>query len=103
MAKVFKTPVTLDILYDLLDQICLVKEKCYIFDVSSLNKMVFLGLYEPFLQRLREYYLPSKYGYLTKEASVASFMSIVKQICKYHELSVTTNPNERMVYYIQHK
>lgn len=106
-SKIFKVPVTLNILYELLDEICLLKEKYYIFESNSLNKMLFLNLYHPFIERLRDYYLPSKYKYLEKEPTSKNVISIIKQICNYHNLnviskSVYSNSQEQTIYLIEH-
>jgi hypothetical protein len=106
--KIFKIPVTLDILYELLDKICLLKETYYTFDNNSFNKMMYLELYEPFMQSLKSYYFPSKYAYLEKEPSPLHLIVVIKQICKYHGLKVTSkfiqnNTIEQTMYNIEHR
>lgn len=87
--KIFKIPVTLNILFDLLDKVSLVKEKYYVFEITSFNKMKFLNLYDPFIQILKEYYFPNKQHYLKPIPTLKSFMTIIKQICNYHNLNIT--------------
>jgi hypothetical protein len=87
--KYFHTPVTLNILFDLFDKVCLSKETYYVFEMTSFNKMKYLNLYEPFIQTLKEYYYPCYYYYLDAELNLKNFMKIIKQICDYHHLKFT--------------
>lgn len=103
-AKIFRSPVTLNIIYNLFDQVCLLKNDFYIFDINSFNKMKHLDLLEPFLSKLKEYYFPHKYGILNEEQSLNHFMMIIKQICKYHKLKVKTEIcQDYPRYMIEHK
>jgi hypothetical protein len=104
----FKRPVTLNILFDLLDKICLLQEKNYVFDMTAYNKMKYLQLDEGFIQTLKEYYLPNNMHYLTKEINFKNFIIIVKQICKYHQLNVSLknvciNGEYQNIYFIEHR
>lgn len=88
--RLFKTPVTLNIIFELFDQVCLLKDNQYVFDVTAFNKMKHLNLLDPFLTKLKEYYFPHKYALLNEEQTLIHFMTIIKQICKYHKLKIKT-------------
>ena len=57
MAKqIFKTGISPEILYNLLEQISLKTEKYYIVDYIAYKKMKFHNLHEEFLNTVIEYY-----------------------------------------------
>ena len=89
MSIFFKTPLSLNILYNLLDEICLYKDDHYIIDLTSFNKMVYMGLYDPFIEKIKENYYPQKKAKLDKEPSYFNFIILIKQICNYHGLAIT--------------
>ena len=89
MSIFFKTPLSLDVLYGLLDQICLYKDDRYVIDTTSFNKMVYMGLYEPFIEKIKENYYPQKMAKLNKQPTYYNFIILIKQICNYHGLAIT--------------
>ena len=86
MNQIFKDKMSCDVLYDLLDQICLRKDKYYFMDETAYRKMLFHNLHEPFLNYLRPYYHVSKTFYLDREFTYNSFTNIVRQVCKHLEI-----------------
>jgi len=90
MSIFFKTPLSLDILYELLDKICLYKDNHYVIDNTSFNKMIYMKLYEPFIEKIKENYFPQKKAKLEKEPSYYNFIILIKQICNYHGLVITS-------------
>lgn len=105
MSPFFKTPVSLDILFNLLNEICLFKEDTYVIDPTSFNKMIYMNLYEPFIKKLTEYYLPQKQDILLKPPTYYNFITIVKQICKYHGLIIKSkiiyaNSTKHNIYFL---
>lgn len=98
MSKFYKTPPSLDFLFELLDKISLFKDSYYFIDINSYNKMMYMDLYVSFIDKLKEHYLPNKIGELTKETSYYHFIILIKQICKYHKLTIkskTINANSK--------
>jgi hypothetical protein len=89
MSKIIKYPIPLNILFDLLDEICLLKDKYYVLDDNSFNKMKYLNIYEPFIQKLKECYFPNKLHYLKETPNFREFIVIIKQICKYNNLNIS--------------
>jgi hypothetical protein len=105
VTPLFMVPVGLDVLFELLDKISLFKNKQYMIDPTSFNKMMYMGLYNPFIEVLKKHYSPSKNEILFREANYHNFMMIIKQICKYHHLKITTktqsaNSTKHLVYFI---
>ena len=91
LKQIFKNNVPNEVLFSLLDQICLKTEKYYLIDLNAFKKMVFHKLHEPFLNSLYEYYHVSKQFYLTREFTYNSFTNILRQICKSNAVMFTSN------------
>lgn len=72
-----------DVLYNLLDQICLKKEKYYFLDETAYRKMLFHNLHTDFIETLRPHYHNAKVFYLDREFTYNSFTNIVRQVCKH--------------------
>jgi len=83
LCQIFKQEIPSNILFDLLEQICLKTEKYYFIDLNAYKKLLFMELKESFIDALREYYYLSKRFYLEREFTYSSFTNIVRQICKH--------------------
>lgn len=108
MSKLFQTPVSLNILYDLLDQICLFKETYYVIDPTSFNKMMYIGLYQQFIDTITPHYFPQKRSAVLKEPTYYNFINIIKQISKLHGIEVKSkivrmNSTKHTSYFLDHK
>lgn len=86
--QIFKTPVPINILHDLLEKICLKTDKYYFLDETSYRKMLFHEMGKPFLELIRPYYFASKIFYLDREFTYNSFTNIVRQICKFMDIKL---------------
>ena len=87
MSQVFKYVVPIAILTELLDKICEPGEK-YVIDINSYKRMKFHLYHTPFLETLAPYYHYSKRFYVERELTYTTFMTIVRQICRIHEMEV---------------
>jgi hypothetical protein len=86
--QTFKLEIPKNLIFDLLDQVCLKTDKYYFFDLNSYKKMLFCKLHTEFILSLREYYHTSKTFYLTREITYGSFTNILRQICKYSSIEL---------------
>ena len=92
MAKqIFKTGISPEILYNLLEQISLKTEKYYIVDYIAYKKMKFHNLHEEFLNTVIEYYHYSKRFYVEREFTYNSFTNIIRQICRVNNIIFTSD------------
>ena len=80
--QIFKKNVPSDILFALLDKICLKTDKYYHVDGNAFRKMQFLCLFPEFLSIIFPCYHTSKQFYVTRELNYNSFTNIIRQICK---------------------
>lgn len=85
-SQIFKLPVPIELLYELLDQVCLKTSKYYVIDMNAYRKMQFANLQEIFCSDIIPYYHLGKQFYVTRDLTYNSFTTIVRQICKYHAI-----------------
>ena len=74
----------------------------------SFKKASFEKAIKPYCATLKEYYYSSKHKYLDKTQNYRSFVTIIRQICKYHHMSFTSKikydkSNYEIVYYIYYE
>jgi hypothetical protein len=90
----FGKKVPIELLFELLDKICSSVEGVregkriyYFIHLDIYRKMIFEGLLDSFLSRLREYYLPCfQIKYLDREITYKRFNTLVRHICKLWNL-----------------
>lgn len=79
-----------ELLYDLLEKICLKTDKYYLVDHNAYKKFMYLQLDAEFKENLVGFYHDSKRFYLTREMNYNSFINIVRQICKSNQMMFTS-------------
>jgi len=89
--QIFKKNIPVDILYELLEKICVKNEKYYLVDHNSYKKMLYHHFYDEFCEKILEYYHVSKQFYLTRKLTYNSFTNIIRQICKSNNIMFTSN------------
>ena len=89
--QIFKKGIPPEILYDLLDQVCIKTESYYIVNNSAYKKMKFHNLHEPILTSIIEYYHYSKKFYVEREFTYNSFTNIIRQICRANNIIFTSD------------
>ena len=87
--QLFKVPVPLNLLFDLLDKICEKKNNHYIVELNSYKKMIYHNYQDDFCKKMLEYYHVSKQFYATRKLTYTSFINILRQICKFHNIGFT--------------
>ena len=89
--QLFRKPLANKVIFDLLDSICLKKEKHYIIDINSFKKMVFHQLHIGFIEIMKDHYHASKQFYITRDFTYNSFTNIIRQICKSNNIMFASN------------
>ena len=87
----FKNSPSLEILFQLLRDICPNGEEYFIVDTIAYKKMLFANKQEHFLNNLLPCYHKSKQHYVTRDFTYNSFVNIIRQICIYHKHSFVAN------------
>lgn len=88
--QIFKNKIPNNMLFELLDKICLKNEKHYIFNNYSFKKGVFSEDIIFFLKNCIPYYHLSKRKYLEKKLTHKSFITILRQICNFNKIKYTS-------------
>jgi hypothetical protein len=104
--QIFKNPIPIDMLFSLLDTICIKEENKYIFNNNSYKKGIFENSIPPFIDSCRPYYHNSKHKYLDKKLTYNSFTTILRQICKCNNVKYTSQIKYEkskydIVYYVE--
>ena len=86
--QIFKKEIPNNILFDLLEKICLKTDKYYFLDINAYKKMLFMELHQNFFDALYEYYHLSKKFYLERECAYTPFTNIVRQVCKHSDIKI---------------
>jgi len=89
-SQIFRKIVPKEILFDLLEKVCIKTDKYYLIDMNSYKKLIFYGYNIDFCNGLKEYYNLSKLFYLERKLSYNSFTNIVRQICKVNNIMFTS-------------
>lgn len=103
--QIFKNFVPNELLFELLDLICLKNEKYYLLNIESYKKGIFKNLVQPFILNCLPYYHISKRKYLERKLSYNSFTTILRQICNFNKITYTSlikydKSSYNIVYYI---
>lgn len=93
------------LLYTLLQNTCYAQtDKCFIVTLASYKKGVFTGSIESFYKELAQYYQKSKMFYLTRKNSYKKFLTIIRQLCNWHNIMYTNEIiYEKSTYEINYK
>ena len=88
--QIFRRLVPPQLLYDVLEKICLKTEKYYLVDNNAYKKFMYLGLNQEFKENIIGFYHDSKRFYVTREMNYNSFINILRQICKSNQMMFTS-------------
>ena len=89
-SQIFKTPVPKEIFYNFLESCATKKTKYYLFSKVIFKSAQYQELIEPFLTTIKEHYYPSKQKYVLRKMNYKNFVTILRQICKYHHIPFTS-------------
>jgi len=88
--QIFKNQIPNNLLFELLDKICLKNEKHYTFNIESFKKGVYSEDIQKFFIICTPYYHLSKRKYLEKKLTYNSFVTVLRQICNYNKITYTS-------------
>ena len=103
--QIFKNNVPNELLFNLLDSICLKNEKHYTFNGESFKRGIYKELIQIFITECVPYYYLSKRKYLEKKLTFNSFTTVLRQICNFNKITHTSQikydkSNYDIFYYI---
>jgi hypothetical protein len=104
-SQIFKSSVPNKELFKLLDLICDKNDRYYILNHDAFKKGLFHNYINPFLEECVPHYHVSKTHYITKKLTHKTFITIIRQICKFNKIQFTSqikyNKSEYdIIYYI---
>lgn len=91
-SQIFKKKIPTQMLFELLDKIAVVTEKRYILGKAAYKKgnSESNTIIQEFLNQCKDYYYLSKQKYLEKKLTYNSFITVVRQICNYNNITYTS-------------
>jgi hypothetical protein len=104
-SQIFKTKIPTELLIELLTNIAVKTDKCYIINNNSYKKGIFNETVSQFLEECKPYYHVSKRKYLERKLNYNSFITILRQICNFNKITYTSQikydkSNYDIIYYI---
>jgi hypothetical protein len=84
--QIFKSQIPNQVLIDLFDKICVKTKDFYIINNISFKKGIYSNIIQEFLESCRKHYHISKKKYIDKQLTYNSFITVIRQICKYNKI-----------------
>lgn len=88
--QLFCKPMDMHELRAFLDKITHATNGSYLIGYHAFKKLVFHELHTEFRDLLRPYYHKSKQYYIERDLSYKSFITIIRQVCKYNGIQITS-------------
>jgi sulfatase maturation enzyme AslB (radical SAM superfamily) len=104
-SQLFKNSVPTELFTTLIELNCAKYTNYYLFNNASFKKGILNESIEAFINNIKQYYHQSKQKYLPKKCSYNMFTTIIRQICKHHNIVFTTQilydkSKYEIIYYI---
>ena len=88
--QIFKQKVPTELLFNLLDSICMKNEKHYTFNINAFKKGIFTNKIADFFKECESYYHLSKKKYLERKITYNTFATVLRQICNNNKITYTS-------------
>lgn len=89
-SQIFKNHIPNELFFNLLDDIAVKTEKCYVITNDCYKKGIFNNTIPNFISECIPYYHISKRKYLERKINYNSFITIIRQICNYNKITYTS-------------
>jgi len=89
-SQIIKIKIPNELLFVLLEKICIKNDKYYTFNLNSYKKGMYTGDIPKFFQDCVPYYYVSKRKYLEKKITYKAFITVLRQICNYNKITYTS-------------
>ena len=91
-SQIFKKKIPIDLLFNLLDIICIKNDKYFTFNNTSYKKGIFNNEIQKFIELCKEYYHNSKKNKdLDKKLTYNSLTTVIRQICNFNKIVYTSH------------
>ena len=88
--QIFKKVIPLDIIEEFIKENCIVEKNEYIFNKYCFKKALLNDKINIFLKTIIPYYHESKKYYVERELTYIRFATILRQICKTHNILIVS-------------
>jgi hypothetical protein len=88
--QIFKNKVPDELLFGLLNKICIKNEKHYVLNNIAFKKGLYDNSIDEFFDSVKQYYHNSKKKYLERKKNYNNFITIIRQICNYNKIVYTS-------------
>jgi hypothetical protein len=107
-SQIFKSLIPIDILFELLEKICVKDDKYYHLSKTSYKSAAYHNLLDGFYSNIIDYYHISKRHYVDRKMNYKRFLTIIRQICSVNNVSykssiVFNNSNYEIIYFIERR
>jgi hypothetical protein len=89
-SQIFKTPIPNELFFNLLNDIAFKIDNYYMINNDAYKKGIFNNKIQGFINECIPYYHKSKLKYLEKKNTYNSFITVVRQICKFNKITYTS-------------
>lgn len=89
-SQIFKTKIPNEEFIQLLEDISIKTDKCYVINNIAYKKGIFNNSIPTFLEKCKPYYHISKRVYLERKLNYNSFITILRQICNFNKITYTS-------------
>lgn len=83
MSQVFREPPSINCLQNIIECFGTKERDEFMIDYVTYKKIIFHKVYVDWLEELLPYYYNSKKFYITRNFSFNSFITIIRQLCKF--------------------
>jgi hypothetical protein len=92
MSQIFKTSFSNEIIYDFLKEFCDKTKNFYVFSKATFKKIKLQSpkKLEEFYENIKPHYFKSKRFYLERDKTYKNFITILRQLTKYHHIPYTS-------------
>lgn len=90
--QIFKKNVPNELLYKLLESMCVKNDNYYLFNTISFKKGIFNGDINAFFEECKPYYHISKRNKYLEKPKIAynNFTTVLRQICNFNKITYTS-------------
>ena len=104
-SQIFKKFIPNELLFNLLEKLCIKNNKYYYFNNESFKKGIFSQDINNFFELCKPYYHTSKQKYIDKKITYNVFVTVLRQICNHNKIIYTSQikydkSNYNIIYYI---
>lgn len=89
-SQLFKIIIPIPKLKVFLDNICQIEDDMYILDFNAYKKGEYNNINGPFIADCKPHYHISKCKYVDCELTYKSMITVIRQICNYHDISYSS-------------